>query len=257
MTGADRMTALEANALADGELSGDAAAEARLAVASHEDLRTAAAWRDTLSAQLHAAYDGELERPLPARTRKLLAAKPGWALPSGARRLAAAAAIAIAAGGLGFGLGSLSLVKDDNIDRVVRMALGAHQVYAGEIRHPVEVPGSDSSHLAKWLGARIGVPFSAPDITDTGFALVGGRLLAEGQRPAALLMYEDAVGRRVTLYMEKWPNSDETELQHLASGGLNTFYWTDKNFACAVSGNLDPAKLKVVSEQLYAALERG
>ncbi len=257
MTGAGHITPLEANALADGELSGDAEAEARLAVAGDPELRTAVAWRDALNAQLHAVYDEELANPLPLRTRRLLAANRGWTLPTGARRLAAAVAIAVAAAGVGFGVGSLDLGRFNELDRVVRMALGAHHVFSGEIRHPVEVPGSDSAHLAKWLGARIGVPFTAPDITDSGFALLGGRLLAEGPRPAALLMYEDTTGRRITLYMEKWPTNDESGLQHLASGGLNTFYWTDKHFACAVSGNLDPAKLKIVSEELYAALERG
>ncbi len=257
MTGAGHLTALEANALSDGELSGDAAAEARVAVASDDELRGAAAWRDTLNAQLHAAYDAELSRPLPARTRRLLAASAGWSLPSGTRRIAAALAIAATAAVLGYGAGALDWRSLNQMDRVVSMGLGAHQVYAGEIRHPVEVAGSESAHLAKWLGARLGVPFTAPDITDTGFALVGGRLLAEGQRPAALLMYEDSTGRRVSLYMEKWPNSDETEIRQTANGAFNTFYWVDKNFACAVSSNLDPARLKVVSEQLYASLERG
>ena len=51
MTGADKITALEANALADGELSGDAAAEARLSLAGNEDLRSAVAWRDALGVQ--------------------------------------------------------------------------------------------------------------------------------------------------------------------------------------------------------------
>jgi len=257
MTGADRITALEANALADGELSGDTAVEVRLALVNDEELRATAAWRHALNAKLHAAYDGAMTEPVPARTRRLLAARPAWTIPAGARRIAAAAAIAVTAAGVGFTTGSLHLGASDEMDRVVRMALGAHQVYAGEIRHPVEVPGSESAHMAKWLGARIGVPFTSPDIADAGFTLVGGRLLAEGPRPAALLMYEDATGRRVTLYMEKWPTGEETKLQQTASGGLNTFYWTDKNFACAVSGNFDPAKLKVVSEQLYAALERG
>lgn len=257
MTGAGKLTALEAYALADGELSGDAAAEARLAVAGDEELRAAVAWRDALSAKLHAAYDVELTQPMPARTRRLFTSGQTWTTSAKARRIAAVAAIAIASAGMGFGAGAWVSTDRSEMDRVVRMALGAHQVFTGEIRHPVEVHGAESTHLGKWLGARLGVPFTAPDIDDTGFTLVGGRLLAEGPRPAALLMYEDATGQRVTLYMEKWPTSEESELKQLSSNGLNTVYWVDKNFACAVSGNLDAAKLKVVSEQLYASLERG
>lgn len=256
MTGAGKLTALEAYALADGELSGDAAAEARLALANDEDLRAALAWRDALGAKLHSAYDRELLAPVPVRTRQLFTARSVQALPSGARRLAAAAAIALVAAGAGYSVSALNVLGPSEMDRVVQMALGAHQIYAGESRHPVEVRGSENGHLAKWLGARLGVPFTTPDISDTGFLLVGGRLLAEGPRPAGFLMYEDANGSRVTLYMEKWPTGEETELKQIASAGLNAYYWVDNNFACAVTGKLDPARLKVVSEQLYAALER-
>ncbi len=256
MTGAGKLTALEAYALADGELSGDAAAEARLAVAGDDELRAAVAWRDALSAKLHAAYVRELSSPLPAQTRRLLSAQSARTLPSGARRIVSAAAIALVAAGAGYAVSALHMLGSSEMDRVVQMALGAHLVYAGESRHPVEVLGSASGHLAKWLSARLGVPFTTPDISDTGFSLVGGRLLAEGPRPAGFLMYEDANGSRVTLYMEKWPTGEETELKQIASAGLNAYYWVDNNFACAVIGKLDPARLKVVSEQLYAALER-
>jgi anti-sigma factor RsiW len=256
MTGADKLTALEANALADGELSGDAAAEARLAIAGDKDLRAAVAWRDALNAQLHGTYDRELSVPLPARTRRLLAGQPAWAVPPQARRIAAAVAFAVVAGGLGFLIGSRGAGKPDEAERVVTMAQGAHHVFAGEIRHPVEVNGSESAHLGRWLGARLGVQFTAPVIADSGFTLVGGRLLAEGTRPAGLLMYEDAAGLRVTLYVEKRPIRDETGLQQFSNNGLTTFYWADGEVACAVSGKLDAAKLRVVSEQLYAALEK-
>ena len=97
--------------------------------------------------------------------------------------------------------------------------------------------------------------FTAPQINDAGFALVGGRLLAEGARPAALLMYEDATGRRVTLYIEKWGSDGEDSMRSVAGNGLNTFYWFDSHFACAVSSNIDSDKLKVVAGRLYAALE--
>ena len=253
---------LEINAFADGELSGEAKDAVRRALEGDEAARAVAAWRDQLGDRLHAAYDPLLAEPLAQPTARLL--QPGasphriWpaiALPRGSRRFAAAAAIAAVAAGVGYVAGLQHLAGDDAIGFVAQRALGAHQVFASEIRHPVEVAGSDSVHLAKWLGKRLGLEFSAPDISDAGFALVGGRLLAEGARPAAQLMYEDATGRRITLYMEKWTLDGETSLQLASDGGLSSYYWVNHPFACAVSGNIDSDKLKLVATRLYAQLE--
>ena len=255
MTGADRITALEANALADGELVGQAEAEARRALEADEQLRAVAGWRDTLERQLHAKYDTILSEPIPPAMRRLLKTGSSWGLPGYVWQVAAAAVVAVAAAGFGYLAGQHGALGEGEMERIARFGLGAHQVYASEIRHPVEVAGSDSAHLASWLGKRLGLKFDAPDINDAGFALVGGRLLAEGTRPAALLMYEDATGRRVTLYMEKWPTDEETSLRYLSSGGLNSDYWIGRGFACAVSGNLDSDRLRFVAERLYAALD--
>ena len=35
-------------------------------------------------------------------------------------------------------------------------ALDAHKLYVVEVRHPVEVPGSESAHLQQWLSKRCG-----------------------------------------------------------------------------------------------------
>jgi anti-sigma factor RsiW len=250
------VTAEDANALADGELTGQREAEVRRAVDSDPPLRNVVVWRSVLQSHLHATFDDQLARPFLLRTQRLFSARPAWTSPASLRRIAAVIAIAATAAALGFAGGHWYSGPSGEMDRLVRMALGAHQIFTGEIRHPVEVHGSDSAHLGKWLGARLGEPFDAPDISDTGFTLVGGRLLADGPRPAALLMYEDAGGLRVTLYMEHSPANAETPLTHVSSNGLDTFYWVDRNFACAVSGNLAEAKLKVLSEQLYAALDR-
>ena len=256
MTSLRQLSEVEINAFADGELSGEAKEDVRLALEGDEAARGVAVWRDVLGDRMHKAYDPVLDEPLPAQTARLLRTPNIWSLPRGTRRAAAALAFAAAAACIGYVAGLQTMNNGaGTIEQVAQRAIGAHQVFASEIRHPVEVPGSDADHLAKWLGKRIGVSFTAPEINDAGFALVGGRLLAEGARPAALLMYEDATGRRVTLYIEKWGPDGEDSMRNTAGNGLNTFFWFDNHFACAVSSNIDSDKLKVVAGRLYAALE--
>ena len=256
MTNPHKISELEANALADGELTGEAADETRRAIETDDQLRGLVAWRDTLNDRLHRIYDGVLTDALPARTARLLRPAVSFALPSGSRRFAAAVAIAVVAAGCGYLAGVGGIGTADAPAQFAQLALGAHQVYASEVRHPVEVAGAESDHLSKWLGKRLGLDFVVPDIKDTGFTLVGGRLLAEGQRPAALLMYEDAAGRRVTLYIEKWQPAGETALRYASSAELNSYYWIDSPFACAVSGDLAGDQLKAVAQRIYTALAK-
>ena len=46
-----------------------------------------------------------------------------------------------------------------------------------EVRHPVEVPGSERAHMTQWLSKRLGSELRVPDLQSIGLKLVGGRLL--------------------------------------------------------------------------------
>src|SRR5436190_949099 len=83
-------------------------------------------------------------------------------------------------------------------------AIEAHRLYVVEVRHPVEVPGSEATHLAQWLSRRIGYSLRAPDLDGSGLKLVGGRLLpSSAGLGAAFFMYEGTTGERFTVYCRK------------------------------------------------------
>ena len=81
-------------------------------------------------------------------------------------------------------------------------ALGAHRLYIGEVRHPIEVK-AEEAHLLPWLSRRLGTTLRAPDLGAFGLKLLGGRLLPGLSSPAALFMYEGANGERFTIYCSK------------------------------------------------------
>ena len=53
-------------------------------------------------------------------------------------------------------------------------ALDAHRLYVVEVRHPVEVPGSERAHLQQWLTKRCGWDVRAPEL-DCGRTEAGRR----------------------------------------------------------------------------------
>ena len=137
----------------------------------------------------------------------------------------------------------------------VATALGAHTVYVPEVRHPVEVK-ADEEHLIRWLTRRVGAPIRAPSLADRGWKLMGGRLLPDLGLPAAQFMYEDAAGRRLTLYIRKETGLDNTSFQFAERDGLGSFYWIDRPLAYALTGRLGREELMTLANAVYAQLEQ-
>lgn len=136
-------------------------------------------------------------------------------------------------------------------------AARAHLVYASEVRHPVEVDASQQEHLVKWLSKRLGVDLKVPVLAKEGFELLGGRLLpgTEGQ-PVAQFMYQDASGKRLTLYVTPPHKGDKvTAFRFAQEGPVSVFYWIDDECGYALSGEMDRPTLAKVATSVYRQFE--
>ena len=133
----------------------------------------------------------------------------------------------------------------------VQRAVVAHSVYVPEQRHPVEVRAQEE-HLARWLTRRLDVPVKLFDLSANGFRLVGGRLLPDVKGPSAQLMYEDASGQRVTVYLRKPESSTQAEFRYVQQGDLGLFYWVDGTIGYALTGKLPRERLLALAQSIYA-----
>jgi anti-sigma factor RsiW len=257
---AGHITEAELHAYFDGELDPERrrAVEAYLATRP-EDADRLESYRghDML---IRRAYRRLAERPISPRLLRAVT-RHGAA---GARRRWFWPAAVVAAGLLLFAAGTTSgwyghallAPPDPRAHTLVADATAAHLVYAVEVRHPVEVPASEQAHLATWLGRRLAVPLRLPDLSDSGYELVGGRLLpAEQGRPAAQLMYQEVGGRRVTLYVRATTGDQQTAFRFARAGDLSAFYWEDGDVAWVLVGELPRAQLLDLANQVYAALQ--
>ncbi|MFO1339919.1 MAG: anti-sigma factor [Burkholderiaceae bacterium] len=250
-------------------------------------VRLWAADRDALRSRL----DAELDHPLPPVWRERVFAEPGGDLASpsaggrpGAGWWAGAAVVALAtalAGGAGgwwwarhdapAGLawqrpanGTASTTNTaGTAEPWPRFAALAHAVYVPERRHPVEVAvegdaaaqRAQEAHLSGWLTKRLDVPVKMFDLRDQGFRLVGGRLLPEGNGPCAQLMYEDAAGQRVTVYLRRAgagtpAASAPAAFRYESVQGLGLFYWVEGATGYALVGPLPRDRLLTLAEAI-------
>lgn len=133
---------------------------------------------------------------------------------------------------------------------IAQNAGAAYRTYVVEVAHPVEVASAQEAHLLQWLSRRLGKPLAAPDLSPFGFRLMGGRLLPGNGSAAAQLMYDDASGKRLTLYVRA-AEGGETAFRFQRDGEAATFAWIDRGFGFAVTAPVPREELLPIAEAVY------
>jgi anti-sigma factor RsiW len=255
----EHVTEAELHAYFDGELSPERRRAVEAYLAHHPgDADRLESYRghDML---IRRAYRSLAERPLSARLLRAVTHRAAPRLRGWWRALAGTAAgVALLVVGAASGWYGHELLVPASLrgDSLVADAAAAHLVYAVEVRHPVEVPASEQAHLATWLGRRLAAPLQIPDLSESGYELVGGRLLpaASGQ-PAAQLMYQDGAGGRVTLYARTIPGAEQTAFSFAREGDLSALSWRDGDVAWVLVGDRPRAELFELAHRVYASLQ--
>jgi len=242
----------ELHAYVDGELPPQRIAAIEAWLASHpEDARRVTEWRE--QAEAIRAHYAALE-PVPVRfaLENILRGSRLW-------RSVAAVGVTIAflAGGIvGWMAHGASAAAPSRFDTFTTQALDAHKIYVVEVRHPVEVTGSERAHLVQWLSKRLDHELRVPNLEDIGLRLVGGRLLPGPFGPAAFCMYEGASGERFTIYYARG-DAPPSALRYRAGEPFAAVYWVERGLGFVVSGPSDRARLLLVSQAAYDQIDKG
>jgi len=246
----------------DGEVEGSDCARIQAWLQENpEDAARVRMWAADRDA-LRARFSPVLDEPVPERLtqtalrRSVRADRGPW--------LQAAAAVVLLA--VGVVIGALwqrgGLAREPAVAAIqgwTQRAAVAHAVYAPEERHPVEVSVRDGDgvrqreqeqHLSRWLTRRLSVPVKLFDLRSEGFELVGGRLLPDANGPSAQLMYQDAMGQRVTVYLRKANQEAAAAFRYDRKGDLGMFYWVDGPCGYALVGPQPRERLLALAEAI-------
>jgi anti-sigma factor RsiW len=245
----------ELMAYVDGRLPSDRVEAVASYLGAHPEIRERLSQYADQRQALRAAFGERADGPIPARLRltRLIAERQRRRR----RRFAEiAAAICLSAlGGVGgwtardlmFPHASPSSALAART--IIADALAAHRTFAVEVRHPVEVDAAQEAHLVQWLSKRLGRPLVVPDLSATGYRLMGGRLLPAGSGPAAQLMYENVAGDRLTVYVLPGVAAEASSYQH--DKNVGAFYRADEGLGCVIVGDADRGALSRAAERVY------
>jgi len=206
-----------------------------------ESLRTALApiAEEPLPPELNLAHiiDGRRQRHPPA----------WWAL-------AAAAMLLIAIGGAGGWIirGELQAVPlvSSGLAALAQEAADSYSVYAPDHVHPVEVRAPDTPELVQWMSDRLHQAVKVPDLSTSGFRLMGGRLIATSHGPAAMFMYDDDHGERLVVLTRPMTTDQNEPMRPHSGGDVAGFAWADNGMGYSLVGPSSAKALRPIADDV-------
>jgi anti-sigma factor RsiW len=187
---------------------------------------------------LRAAFAARAAEPIPPELNlaRLFEAHRRWRFAPW--QVAAAVVLALGVGGAGgwyFGSTWQPNRTQLAMSLLSQEALASHTVYAADQRHPVEMAADEREHLMQWLSNRLHRKVVPPDLSAAGYHLLGGRLLAtERGGAAALFVYDDDAGNRLSLLMRPMAPELSASPADMRQGAMNGSAWISKGMGYAV-----------------------
>lgn len=218
----------------DGRLGEDERARIAAHLSRHPE---AAAVVESYRAQIagmHTLYDGTLDEPIPERLRVLL--RRG-SVRAGLRRFAfTAGLLALVALSIGVGWWLNGAVNRAAAGTVawVSEAQQAHRLYGRDERWPSGIALGRSAAVAQSLSACIGAPTALPEVQRAGLNLKSVQLVPTGAGCAAVLVYRDARGRSLSLYVAP-VDAEDRAAQRAPGDGTTTLYRVSRGVGYALT----------------------
>jgi anti-sigma factor RsiW len=117
---------------------------------------------------------------------------------------------------------------------------------------PIDIVSSDRHTVKPWLDARVGVSPPAPDLTQDGFALIGGRVEVIADRPVPALVYRHRE-HLITLVAAPQDTGSATAPTDLSAGGFSMVRWSDGAFSYWAISDMERPELDDFAARFRAA----
>jgi anti-sigma factor RsiW len=154
-------------------------------------------------------------------------------------------------GGVGgwFARGSIE-IPSNGLAALAQEAAYSFNVYAPDRTRPVEVRASESAQLVQWVSDRLRQPVKVPDLSTSGYRLMGGRVVATSHGPAAMFMYDDDHGERLVMLTRPMAANQNAPMLPQSSGDVAGFAWADDGIGYSLVGRVSSDTLRPIANEV-------
>lgn len=246
------------HAYIDGALDAERRDEVSDYLAQHTDVAQRVSAYRRQREQLRSALLPIAQEPVPADLNidHLIERQrhPRWAvLPT-----AAAAVLLVGVGAVGGWLSHAQLRPAPvGIEALAQEAEDSYEVHAPDRVRPVELRADDRAQLVRWASQRIGRPVIVPDLSESGYRFMGGRLVATAHGPAVLFMYDDDRGTRLVMLSRPMTIDRDTAMKLHSRGAVAGLTWANRGIGYSLVGPVAANLLHPIADQVRRQVEGG
>jgi anti-sigma factor RsiW len=206
------------------------------------------AWQQDAQ-QLRAALSGALQQPAnpqldPDQIRRRLKSRSRRHLASAAVML-----IAVSIGGIsGWQAREMTLLS---AAQPMADAMQAYRLIAEQGLMPADYKVGDNGDMQGWLDRYFTQANRLPDLSGAGFKPASGRLLSTDQGPAAMVVYEDKGGQKISFYVRPpGPKNYLLPRGSRSDGGLQAEYWSGGGYNYAMVSPTDTPAAQMLRQTM-------
>lgn len=226
----------------------------RAAVARYLEQHPAVAQRVAAYAiqteRLRSAFAARAEEPVPPGLNLSRLVEQRLARRRSSWRIAASVALGIGIGaGGGWSIRSATEPgQPSGIAALEHEAVANHLVYASDKQRPIELGAGQRDDLAQWVSRRLKHPVAPPDLAMLGYRFMGGRLVATTHGAAALFLYDDDRGSRLSIFVRPMRSGETTPILVLDIGDVDGCAWVDHGIGYTLIADAPYKELERMSE---------
>jgi anti-sigma factor RsiW len=238
------------HAYVDRVLEPERQAEVVTYLEAHPDVAKRVSAFSDQRALLRTALSPIADEPLPAELNLSRIIENRWRRPRRAS-WAVAAMLLLSVGGISgwIARGSIELPAS-GLAALAREAAYSYNVYAPDRARPVEIRASDSAQLVQWASSRLHQPVKVPDLTNAGYRLMGGRVVATSHGPAAMFMYDNDHGDRLVVLTRPMTTDQGAPMTPQTSGDVVGFSWADGGMGYSLVGQSPTEALRPIANEV-------
>lgn len=239
------------HAYIDGRLEAARSEEVSVYLDKHPDVAARFASFSVQRALLHGAFDPVADEPIPTRLNlnHMIATRRQNKVSTW--RLAAAAVVLLVAGGSGgWYMHDMTLPPTEGVVALAREASDSFVTYAADRTRPVELRADNMVELVDWATERMGQKPVMPDLSKSGYRLMGGRVVSTPHGAGLMLMYDNDQGTRLVMLTRPMAVDQTRTMTPHSQGKVDGWAWASNGMGYSLVGSLPSEALHPLADDI-------